>query len=108
MLRIFTLRDRGSWATQLISLASCTWGHQKTDKFGGIFNVSAQVALEAWNLMGEINCLHLPPQLVHYSWALAFMRLYPPNDITLSISLGGSNPKTIWKHMWPMIDIGPF
>jgi hypothetical protein len=31
------------------------------------------------------------------------MRLYPENDKTHSSRLGGSDPKTIQKYIWPMI-----
>jgi hypothetical protein len=48
---------------------------------------------------------YLPPslQFLHYMLALAFMRLYPANDTALSVALGGSDPKTIRKYIWPMI-----
>ena len=36
--------------------------------------------------------------------ALAFMRTYSANDEALSRVLGGSDPKTIHKYMWPYID----
>ena len=78
-------------------------GSPEDGRFRGYFGVSAEVALEAWDLMEEIDCLPPSPQLKHYLWALAFMRLYPANDIALSTALGGSDPKTIRKYIWPMI-----
>jgi hypothetical protein len=30
--------------------------------------------------------------------------LYPANDTALSVALGGSDPKTIRKYIWPMIE----
>jgi hypothetical protein len=68
-----------------------------------IFGISAEVAVEAWEMMEELNCLSPLPQFEHYLWALAFMQLYPANNKALSIMLGGSDPKTIQKYIWPMI-----
>jgi hypothetical protein len=73
-------------------------------RFRGFFGVSAEVAVEAWQLMDGHIFLPPDPQFLHYLWALAFMRTYPPNDKALSRSLGGSNPKTIHKYMWSYID----
>ncbi len=75
----------------------------KDHRFHGYFGVSAEVAVEAWEMMEELDYLPLFPQFQHYLWALVFMRLYPANGIALSAILGGSDPKTIWKYIWPMI-----
>jgi hypothetical protein len=71
--------------------------------FPGYFGVSAEVAVEAWEMMEELDCLPLLPQFQHYLWALAFMQLYSENGSALSSTLGGSDPKTIQKYIWPMI-----
>jgi hypothetical protein len=78
-------------------------GSTEDNRFCGYFGVSAEVALEAWEMMEELDCLSPSPQLQHYLWALAFMRLYPANDKALSSALGGSDPKTIRKYIWPII-----
>ena len=67
------------------------------------FGVSTEVAVKAWNKMEELDLLPPSAQFQHYLWALAFMRTYPPNDTTLSTLLGGKDPKTIHKYMWPYI-----
>ena len=73
-------------------------------RFRGYFGISAEVAVEAWEMMEELDCLPPSPRLQHsYLWALAFMRLYPENDKALSSTLGGSDAKTIRKYIWPMI-----
>ena len=69
----------------------------------GFFGVSAEVAVKAWNRMEELDLLPTIAQYEHYLWALAFMRKYPPNESTLSRLLGGKDPKTIQKYMWPYI-----
>ena len=69
----------------------------------GFFGVSAEVAVKAWNRMEELDLLPTSAQYEHYLWALAFMRTYPPNESTLSRLLGGKDPKTIQKYMWPYI-----
>jgi hypothetical protein len=63
--------------------------------FHGYFGVLAMVAVEAWKMMEEHNCLPLNPKFVHFLWALAFMKLYPANDKALSSTVGGSDPETI-------------
>ncbi len=73
-------------------------------RFRGFFGVLAEVAVETWQLMDGHNFLPPDPQFLHYLWALAFMRTYPPNDKALSRSVGGSNPKMIHKYMWSYID----
>ncbi len=68
------------------------------------FGVSAEVAVEAWEMMDEQKCLPSDPLFLHYLWALAFMQMYPANNEALSRVLGGSDPKMIHKYMWPYID----
>ncbi len=70
-------------------------GSSKDHRFCGYFGVSAEVAMEAWEVMEELDYVPLLPQFQHYLWALAFMRLYPANDIALLAILGGSDPKMI-------------
>ena len=67
------------------------------------FGVSAEVAVEAWAMMADHNCLPPIPKFSHYLWALAFMQSYPGNDVALSVLLEGKDPKTIYKYMWPHI-----
>ena len=78
-------------------------GSPKDLRFRAFFGVSAEVAVEAWRMMAEPNFLPPNPNFLHYLWALAFMRLYPANDKALSSALGGSDPKTIRKYIWPII-----
>jgi hypothetical protein len=73
----------------------------KDKRFRGYFGVSAEVAVEAWEMMEEHDYLPPSPEFLHYLWALAFMRLYPANDTALSVALGGSDPKTIRKIFGP-------
>jgi hypothetical protein len=72
-------------------------------RFHGYFGVSAEVAVEAWEMMEELDCLPPLPQFEHYLLALAFMQLYPANNKALLTMLGGSDPKTIQNYIWPMI-----
>ena len=52
---------------------------------------------------GGVDLLPPSSQFQHYRWALASMHTYPPNDATLLRLLGGKDPKTIHKYMWPYI-----
>jgi hypothetical protein len=78
-------------------------GSLEDTRFCGYFGFSAEVVVEAWEMIEKLDCLPPSPQFEHYLWALAFMRLYPANDKALLSTLGGSDPKTIWKYIWPMI-----
>jgi hypothetical protein len=71
--------------------------------FRASFGVSAEVAVEAWAMMADHECLPPNTKFLHYLWALAFMQMYPVNDTALSTMLGGKDPKTINKYVWPFI-----
>ncbi len=73
-------------------------------RFRGYFGMSAEVAVEAWEMMDRHNCLPPVPKFLQFLWAHAFMRTYPANDKAMSIALGGSDPKTIGKYVWPFIN----
>jgi hypothetical protein len=77
-------------------------GLSEDHHFHGYFGVSAEVVVEAWEMMEELEYLPPLPQFQHYLWVLAFMQLYPANDIALSTTLGGSDPKMIRKYIWPI------
>ena len=79
-------------------------GSPEDSRFRGSFGVSADVAAKAWGMMEELNLLPNNPQLCHYLWALAFMCIYPKNDMALSRLLGNKDPKTIRKYIWEYID----
>ena len=78
-------------------------GSPKDLCFQAFFGVSAQVAVTAWSMMEDHSVLPPNPKFVHFLWTLAFMRTYPANNTTFSRLLGGSNPKTISKYVWPFI-----
>jgi hypothetical protein len=71
--------------------------------FRAFFGMSAQVSVTAWMMMEEEN--FSPPILFcgRSHLCLAFMRAYPANDCSLSRLLGGKDPKTINKYVWPFI-----
>jgi hypothetical protein len=72
--------------------------------FCGCFGVSAEVAVEAWEMMDGHNCLPPSPKFLHFFVGTCVHKSYPANDKALLIALGGSNPKTIHKYIWPLID----
>jgi hypothetical protein len=78
-------------------------GSPKELRFQAFIGVSAQVAVTAWSMMDDHSVLPSNPKLVHFLWALAFMRTYHANNTTLSRLLGGSDPKTRSKYVWPFI-----
>ncbi len=85
-------------------LGTLLLGSPEDTRFRGYFGISAEVAVEAWEMMEELDFLpRLSPQFEHSLCALAFMKLYPANDKALSTMLGGADPKTIQIYIWPMI-----
>jgi hypothetical protein len=78
-------------------------GSPEDKRFRGYFGVSAEVVAEGWEMMEELDCLPPSPEFCHYLLALTFMQLYPANGSAFSSTLGGSDPKTIQKFIWPMI-----
>ncbi len=84
-------------------LGTLCLGSPEDLRFRAFFGVSAQVAVTAWGMMEDHSVLPPDPKFIHFLWALAFMRTYPANDTTLSHLLGGSDPKTIIKYVWPFI-----
>ncbi len=72
-------------------------------RFRGSFGVSAELAKTTWELMENHGLRPSGIDFLHFLWALAFMRTYPPNDNTLSRVLGGHDPKTTSKNVWPVI-----
>ncbi len=73
-------------------------------RFCRFFGVSAEIVVEAWRMMEDHNCLSPNPKFLHYLWELAFMQTYPANNEAILRSLGGSDPKTIHKYIWPYIN----
>jgi hypothetical protein len=71
--------------------------------FRGLFGVSAELTKTTWELMENHGLRPSGIDFLHFLWALAFMQMYPPNDNTLSRVLGGHDPKTISKNVWPVI-----
>ncbi len=67
--------------------------------------MTAEVAVEEWEMMDEHNCLLAGPKFLHYFWAIALMKTYPNNDKALLIALEGSNPKTIRKYICLFINL---
>ena len=86
-----------------IRLGKLLPGSPEDIRFRGSFGVSAKVAKTTWELMEEHGLRPPGSDLLYFLWALAFMQTYPPNDNTLSRVLGGHDPKTISKNIWPVI-----
>ena len=78
-------------------------GSPKDLRFHAFIGVSAEIAMEAWEMMADHSCLPPNPKFLHYLWVRAFMQTYPANNTTLSTLLGGKDPKTIYKYVWSYI-----
>ena len=86
-----------------LRLGKLLLGSPEDLRFCGFFGVSAQVLVTAWDMMENHSVLLPTPKSVHFLWAFTFMRMYPPNNNTLSRVLGGHEPKTMSKYVWPFI-----
>ena len=78
-------------------------GSTEDARFRATFGVSAQVAADAYKMMGTRDVLPEDPSPGHFLWALAYMCLYPKNVKALSLLLGNRDPKTLHKYLWPYI-----
>ena len=78
-------------------------GGTEDRRFRSYFGVGAHVCSLAWNMMMEKEVVPPKIQFKHYLWALMFMKLYPANEIEMCVALGGIDPKTMRKHVWPAI-----
>ena len=87
------------------SVVTSDWYAQspKDLRFRAFFGVSAQVGVTAWSMMEDHSVLPPNPKFVHFLWTRTFMQTYPANGTTLSCLLGGSDPNTISKYVWPLI-----
>jgi len=84
-------------------LGKLTYGGPEDRRFRSFFGCGVKVFLTAWNLMVDAEVI--PPEgcFYHYFWALLFMKLYPKNETELCGLLGGIDPKTMRKWVWPFI-----
>ena len=53
--------------------------------------------------MAEHNLLPKKLLFVIYLWALVFMCVYPKNEKAFCALVGGPDPKTVQKKMWPFV-----
>ncbi len=70
--------------------------------FCQFFGIPASAAMAAWDLL--IKNEHVPEEgtVLKFLWALYFLKHYPKEG-PLCAALGGIDPKTCQKHIWPFI-----
>ena len=78
-------------------------GGTEDRRFRSCFGVGAAVAVIAWNKMMERDLLPQIGGFCHYLWALMFMKLYGESETEMCMLLGGIDPKTMRKYVWPYI-----
>ena len=75
-------------------------------RFREYFGVSVIVALLAWDLMLQHGLMPEGGMIIHFLWALHFMKAYPKQDAG-SAAAGGSSGaidvKTWKKWLWPFV-----
>jgi len=78
-------------------------GGTEDRRFRFFFGVGAHVCVLAWGMMTDKDILPPIARFCHYLWALMFMKTYPENEAEMCMLLGGIDPKTMRKYVWPMI-----
>ena len=84
-------------------LGVLTPGGPEDCRFRSFFGVGVEVFLEACNMLVKYDFYPPESSFEHFFWALLFMKLYPKNEAELCSLLGGIDPKTMRKWVWPMI-----
>ncbi len=62
------------------TLGTLLLGSLEDTCFCGYFGISAEVVVETWEMMEELDCHPPLPQFEHYLLTLAFMRQYPAGE----------------------------
>ena len=84
-------------------LGVLTPGGPEDVRFRSFFGAGAEVILNAWHRMAELDLLPPDRLFLHYLWALLFMCIYPKNEAALCTLVGGHDPKTVRAKTWPFI-----
>lgn len=75
-------------------------------RFRSFFGCGAEVTVICWTMLVTYSLLPDDAQIVHFLWALYFMKVYPAGNVGASTA-GGSggavDVKTFRLHLWPMI-----
>ena len=78
-------------------------GGTEDRRFRSFFGCSVEVFLVIWHLIISNELLPLDCCFSHLFWAFLFMKIYPKNEAALCSLLGGVDPKTMRKRVWPLI-----
>jgi hypothetical protein len=87
-------------------LGSLVPGSQEDDRFRGAFGSSVSVVADAWRRIQPLLELEGGggPNLQHFLSSLMFLYVYPKNEKTMCILMGGIDPKTMHKRIDPYHD----
>ena len=83
-------------------LGNITIGGPEDRRFRSFFGAGVTVVLLGWQKMKDQGLIPERGLVVHYLWALMFMKLYS-NEAALCGHAGGVDPKTFRKWIWPFI-----
>ena len=81
-------------------------GATEDRRFREYFGCGAATTLLAWNMLISFELLPESAMLLHLLWALFFMKQYLTQESACSTaggSQGAIDPKTLRKHVWPII-----
>ena len=72
-------------------------------RFRSFFGCPAEVFICVWEMIVQHQLIPPGGHFTHLFWAFLFMKLYPKNEIEFCGLLGGIDPKTMRKWVWPFI-----
>ena len=84
------------------NLGTLSVGGPEDRKFRSFFGEGVTIILLAWNMMQAQELIPHGGLVIHYLWALMFMKIYS-SETALCAHAGGVDPKTFRKWIWPFI-----
>ena len=84
------------------NLGTLSVGGPEDRKFRSFFGSGVTVILAGWNMMQAQGLIPDGGLVIHYLWALMFMKIYS-SETALCGHAGGVDPKTFRKWVWPFI-----
>lgn len=79
-------------------------GWTEDRRFRSSFGTGVDTVLDAWTMMERGGSVPNEGRFEHMLWALIFLSAYPKNETKACTLMGGIDPKTMRKWVWPFIE----
>ena len=79
-------------------------GGTEDRRFRSAFGTGVETVLDVWTRMRRGGSVPEQGGFNHLLWALMFMSVYPNNKNEMCTLLGGVDPQTMRKWVWPFIE----